>query len=282
MRHLALFGLTTVLGLSTLLTLPSTPVWADDEVDLEEGEGVTMAPIAPYPRHPETSIDLVKPPTLLSGAGYQATWSTLPETIQVSEPFTIDLTLMNGDATAPLAIEPGTTVDILMQQRRGYCGLLIPVTVGADGIANVPEMLILPYSGGYEAWLYFTPAGTSEPITERIAMFVEGVAENGKDITAMPRTDGPWDTMPRYTKEVNRFVNNPIDDSAPKADNETIAYKVVDFDLANLLYADLANHQDAAGRATLLLQSDESYIFDDDNPRDQTAVSSFDSDKYRF
>jgi|GEM_PF-5308178 len=282
MRHLALFGLTTVLGLSTLLTLPPAATWADDEVDITEDEGVTIAPIAPYPRHPRTDIDLVKPPTLLGGEGFSAVWATQPETIQVAEPFTIDLDLLNGDSSGPLILEPGTNVDIVLQQRHGHCALYIPVTLGSDGYANVPEMLILPYSGGYEAWLYFQPAGASEPVVERIAMFVEGVAENGSDITARPRAAGKWMTMPRYTKEVNNFIAGPTLGTAPRADNDMIVYEVTNAELEDMTYDDYAEHRDDNGRATLFLQSKASYVQVTDNPRDTPATSSFTSEWASF
>lgn len=247
----------TLLGLMTLLLLPTATAWADDPDNLDKDEDVTIGTISADPKNADTPITVVKPPTVLQGASYYLTWQYAPETIPVSEPFTIDLDMFATDRTSPLVLEPGTSVSILMKQRRGYCALLIPATLEADGSTTLPSTLMVPYSGGYEAFIYFSPAGGAEPIMERVAFFVEGVAENGRDITAMPRTDGPWVTMPSYTAEVNRYILDANPSNA--LENDLISRRVVDIDLDTIGYDDLANFAENGERAVLLIQSNAEY-----------------------
>lgn len=259
----------TLLGLSALLLLPTSVVWADDE--LKKDEDVTIGTIPADARNMDEPITVVKPPTVLPGPGYYLTWQYAPETIQVSEPFTIDLDMYySADKSAPLELEPGTSVSILMKQRRGYCALLIPATLNADGSTSLPANLMVPYSGGYEAYIYFRPADGTGAITERVAFFVEGVAENGRDITAMPRTDGPWDTMPHFTAEVNRYIL----DSNPSStmEEDLITRRIVDFDLNTLGYDDLADYAETGDRAVLLIQSGADALADDEVLTDGQSI----------
>jgi len=167
-------------------------------------ESFSLGVLRANPQADRSPIDVVKPPTVIRKKDYALVMQSSPATIQVAEPFTIDLQLQTPDETGPLALEPGTQPALILLQRRGHCGLYAPISQTTDG-TSLPSPLLLPYSGGYEAYVRFHPAGQREVI-ERIPVFVEGVAENGRDITAFPRPKESWKLMPQFTAEVNQRV----------------------------------------------------------------------------
>lgn len=197
MRHLL------TLGALCALILPLTPVIASDDIDKDEQIGIGTIPADP--KSADTPIDVVKPPTILRGDTYTVILQSDPPTIQVAEPFALNIQMFDAAQEQPLILEPGTTASLALLQRRGNCGLLVPIQLDASGQVLATQHLTVPYSGGYEAYLRFEPLG-GEPVREHYTFFIEGVAENGKDITAMPRYDGPWATMPAFTTEVNSTI----------------------------------------------------------------------------
>lgn len=197
MRHAGPSLLLTTLLLGAFIF----PAGADEPAP---DESFSLGVLRANPQADRTPIDVVKPPTVIRKKDYALVMQSSPATIQVAEPFTIDLQLQTPDETGPLALEPGTQPALILLQRRGNCGLYAPISQTTAG-TSLPSPLLLPYSGGYEAYVRFHPAGQREVI-ERIPVFVEGVAENGRDITAFPRINETWKLMPEFTAEVNRRV----------------------------------------------------------------------------
>lgn len=190
------FRLSTTLTAAAcgFLLLAGTPLRAE--------EPYTIGTWKAEPSQDRRPVTFSKPPSFIRTDDYQFTFRTDPPTPQVGEPFTLEVGLKTPDGDAPLLLRDD--FELLLLQRRGHIGA--PVRYWESGPGEYQGDAMLPYSGGYILVIRFTPA-EGAPVIQQVPLWIEGIAERGRDITTFPRPgETEWTTMPAATQNANQRV----------------------------------------------------------------------------